>query len=271
MNVITLLDLKKNEEKSISEIVSSNLDKKIFYFGELHGKKDVLHVQMAIMRELAGHGSLILGLEMFNMHQQILLDAYLQGQISRDELEQKYKEGPEGFPLDHYGQLLDLARDLNIPVKGLIIPRNIASLVVRNGIEALKEHQELFSLKDDYIPGTKEHEDYFVSLIKNSMPMMKAGFSYERFFQAQVVKDSSMARNIIQALKETEWKPRMLVITGSGHVDYRFGVPERVKILAEREGVQVSDVIITTRLARDPRSEERNGRHVADYLFVTRE
>ncbi len=269
--VMTFMDVRKNVEKSVTDVIKENLDKKIFYFGELHERNDVLQAQMASLKVLSEHGPLILGLEMFNVLQQALIDDYLQGIIDKDVLEREYQKGPEGFSLRHYGQLLDLAKQLGVSVKGLIIPRNMASLVVRKGLDALKEHQEVFSLEQDYIPGTKEHEDHFLSLIKDAAPMMKAGFSHQRFFQAQVVKDSVMARSVVRALKDTRWESRILIITGSGHVDYRFGVPERVQKMLANEGVELEDVLITTQNQDQKLLKEKHGRIIADYLFYSKD
>jgi uncharacterized iron-regulated protein len=47
-------------------------------------------------------------------------------------------------------------------------------------------------------------------------------------FPAQIIKDASMANKVNQLLKSADPLENFLVICGTGHMMYGFGVPERI-------------------------------------------
>ena len=51
---------------------------------------------------------------------------------------------------------------------------------------------------------------------------------FKKIFSAQVLKDSVMASSIRKGVETSGLKDKFLVIAGSGHLDFRFGVPERL-------------------------------------------
>ena len=91
---------------------------------------------------------------MFNFQQQPLLDAYQADQISLDELSNKYK-GTEGFALEHYGYILEVAKKLGVKLVAGFVPKPFCSMMVNEGknhvlekIEIVEDHQENFMLMD---------------------------------------------------------------------------------------------------------------------------
>jgi uncharacterized iron-regulated protein len=103
----------------------------------------------------------------------------------------------------------------------------------------------------------------------------------DRIVQAQSLRDETMAQAAARFLKSPEGKDRvMLVIAGGGHVNYGFGIPDRLKrimdvpsrivlqsesgelVLSEAEKSQSMPVDIShqdLKFIRNP---------IADYLFV---
>jgi len=68
---------------------------------------------------------------------------------------------------------------------------------------------------------------------------------FRRIFPVQVIKDTAMAHNIVREFRNrnTDDMFKFLIICGSGHCDYRFGVPERVdaaKIIPKEETCLIS-------------------------------
>jgi uncharacterized iron-regulated protein len=51
---------------------------------------------------------------------------------------------------------------------------------------------------------------------------------YRKLFNAKVLTDASMAHKVNQLLRKADPKDTFLIICGTGHMAYSFGVPERI-------------------------------------------
>lgn len=78
--------------------------------------------------------------------------------------------------------------------------------------------------------GSEDHYNYFESLIsgRDLNSDQQLGDNFRRIFPAQVLKDCAMASAVRRTLEAAPEEDRLLVIAGLGHLEYRFGVPERV-------------------------------------------
>ncbi len=142
-----------------------------------------------------------------------------------------------------------------------------------------------------YIPGTQTHFDYFMSQVSSEwesgdeVTRNHLRRKYKPFFNAQILKDSSMAWVIANNLAEQQQTEegggeeerggKVLAVCGRGHVNYRFGIPERVQEIWEQRRKEkgtttatttkaLHDVVITAELAgeegeRDRELEEEEG------------
>lgn len=190
---------------------------KTIFFGEYHLNPAILSAQINCIKQLANSHNVVL--EMFNYSQQHLLDEYSSNSISMPQLKEEYAKSKEGFDLDHYGQLLDVAKQMNVNVYAGFIPRELAARMVREDEEVVLADMiqqgygdvvEMFRTH----PGSKEHYEYFCSLVGSDNERIK------KLFKAQLLKDASLA----VAAKRAE---PSIVICGCGHSDFRFGGPER--------------------------------------------
>ena len=82
----------------------------------------VSQTQLLSTNASKGTSSVTVVMEMFNFQQQPLLDAYQADQISLDELSNKYK-GTEGFALEHYGYILEVAKKLGVKLVAGFVPK----------------------------------------------------------------------------------------------------------------------------------------------------
>ncbi len=250
-----------------SKITEEMKNARLLIIGEDHVQLSLLTLQLQTLENLhKANANLVLAMEMFNTEQQHLLDDFMDNHITMDILKQKYDTSSEGFPLEHYGKLLEKAKKLRVPVKGIIIPRGQAAKVVRDGLESLDGPESVFPSKL-VILGHDRHKAYFEALIRQSAPMMSTGFSLDRFFLAQIVKDSSMAYNISKILLQNPevW---VIAIMGKGHMEYGYGVPERVKECLTKEGITIEPVTISVREKNEPLHPPGiEGEKIADYLI----
>ena len=105
-------------------------------------------------------------------------------------------------------------------------------MLVKEGEEkAYDAVVELGYLKEEEkLCGSEDHYNFFDSLIsgRDLNTDQEVSDRFKKIFPAQVLKDSVMASSIRKGVESSGLKDKFLVIAGSGHVDFRFGVPERL-------------------------------------------
>ncbi len=280
-----ILKTKGNAFVEFRVFLNAVKDKDLVYIGEFHQMPELLSFQIAVVSELLHKGMRpALGLEMFNVLQQTMLDYYIAGAISLEQFSELYRAGPEGFDLNHYIYLIEVAAKNNLKAVGLNIPKSIASAVAKHGLD--KRELECFRLSEEEIRNCNKDYKKSLSAIYKKHP--HEDISEENFILAQSIKDETMAETIAHYLtagiqrKDTKGnenppsppfnkgrpggflnknigKP-FIIITGRGHVEYGRGIPGRIK---KKLGASVSDVIIAASYA-----DEHLPPEIADYLLI---
>ena len=176
-------------------------------------------------------------MEHFNFEQQDILNDYMKDNIDEAKLIELYKQsGGEGHDIKVYENFISFAKNnaKNVRLFAGFIPRKFAQRLVKEGEEiVLPELKTLgYVNKIGLSPGSENHYNFFESLISGrniQTEFEEVGERFKRIFPAQVLKDTAMATVIGNAIKDSlDNNDKFLVIAGSGHIDYRFGVPERV-------------------------------------------
>ncbi|MEO1297673.1 MAG: ChaN family lipoprotein, partial [Cyanobacteria bacterium J06636_16] len=201
----------------------------VHYVGiEQHDSEADHAAQMAIIEAIyAEDPDIAIALEMFQRPFQPVIDRYLAGEISEAELvEQTEYLERWGFPWEYYAPFLRFAQENQLPVLALNAPSEVVSKIAREGLESL-QGEEL-----NYIPPISDidttNEDYraFVSSVFGSHGG-HGDFNFDNFFAAQVTWDETMAETIA-TFKQTSPDTLVIVLTGSAHVMYGYGIPDRV-------------------------------------------
>ena len=235
-------------------------------FGEQHHEPSILKAQLCVLERMVsqtqplstntskGTASVTVVMEMFNFQQQPLLDAYQADQISLDELSNKYK-GTEGFALEHYGYILEVAKKLGVKLVAGFVSKPFCSMMVNEGKNHVLEKIEKSGgpPREFYVDGSEDHYRYFQGLISGNLD--KVVDKYRRIFPAQILRDSAFAYTVMDIVQKSNGQTRVLGICGSGHLDYKFGIPERIS-------PEVPIYVLTSRAQDDP--VEHN---VADCIF----
>lgn len=232
----------------------------VVFYGEVHAREWSVRCELEVLRGYARAGLVgWIGLEMFDYSMQDLLDSWSRGKISWDRFTREYERLGGGFPLDKYRPLLTWAREAGIVLKAIMLPRHIARIVSREGLESEKLGEfdipvDPWSVKVDY----KWYRENFMGLIPRQGPM--ARLDPERLLQAQALKDEVAAELSWRYLREHG--PGMVVM-GWAHVEYNGGVPTR---LAERGGRYL---VITSRETLDEAIQVSSRRGViASFIAV---
>ncbi|MFC2080109.1 ChaN family lipoprotein [Bacteroidota bacterium] len=132
----TLFDKEGNNTK-YSEMLKALKDADIIFFGELHTDPIAHWMQIELTRDLyeMKKEALILGAEMFEADNQLILDEYLSGVYPTEKYEAEMRLW-KNYVTD-YKPLVEFAKDSGIPFVASNIPRRYASVVFQKGFEAL--------------------------------------------------------------------------------------------------------------------------------------
>lgn len=164
----------------------------VVFFGELHNNPICHWLQLQLVKDLYAdrEGELILGAEMFERDNQLLLNEYLSGKVSKKNFEKEAKLW-NNYKTD-YAPLVDFAKDSNLQFIATNIPRRYASLVYGSGFESL---EELSPEAKGYVAPLPVEYDAELKGYK-SMLEMGGGHGGENLPKAQAIKDATMAYSI---------------------------------------------------------------------------
>ena len=210
----------------------------VLFYGEVHAQEWSIHCELKVLRGYSRAGMINwIGLEIFEYNMQHLVDAWYRMEIPWNRFVEEYKRLGGGFPLEVYRPLLDEAREAGLPLKAIMLPRSIARIVSREGLDSTRLSGlglpvDPRQVSVDY----KWYRENFMDLIPRHGPM--ATLDPEKLLQAQALKDEVAAELSSRYLRE--YGPG-LVIMGWAHVEYNGGAPTR---LAERGGRYI---VITSR------------------------
>ncbi len=231
----------------------------VVYLGERHDSIADHAAQLEIIEALyAENPDMAIALEMFQRPFQPVIDRYLAGEISEEELvvQTEYLER-WGFPWEYYAPFLRFAQKNELPVLALNAPAEITRKIAREGLDSLENNDFR------YIPPIEDidlsNEDYreFVAAAFGAHGA-HGNFDLDNFFAAQVMWDETMAMTIAD-FKTANPDTQVVVLAGNGHVIYGHGIPDRVERrlgedltqqivilnpieLLEEEGGEIADV-----------------------------
>ena len=187
-----------NEGKKVkySKMLEAVKDADVIFFGELHNNPICHWLQFELTKDVytEKNGDIILGAEMFEADNQLILNEYLNGQISKKSFEKEARLWPN-YKTD-YKPLVEFANDSNLIFVATNIPRRYASVVYKKGFEGLDslsaEAKSYFApLPIEYDPELKGYKD-----MMEQMELM--GHGNENFPKAQAIKDATMGYSIAE-------------------------------------------------------------------------
>jgi uncharacterized iron-regulated protein len=239
-------------------------DADVVYLGETHDSAADHAAQLDIIQRLhIENPDLAIGLEMFQRPFQPVIDRYLAGEISEAELvEQTEYLERWGFPWEFYAPILQFAKENQVPVLALNTPREVTRQVSREGLDSL--NSEDFR----YIPPLEEidlsNTDYreFVASAFGAHSG-HGNFNFDNFFAAQVLWDETMAETIAN-FKLDHPETRIVVLAGTGHVIYGYGIPHRVE---RRIGGDFTQVTVLLNFPKELLVQEPDD--IADVLWYS--
>ena len=214
------------------EILQQLLKARVVYLGETHDSLEDHQAQLKIIQEMQRQNPKIaIALEMFQRPFQSVLDGYLAGKLTEEQLvEQTEYDRRWRFPWEYYAPILRFAKQNQLPLLALNTPTEVTRKVATQGLESLTAEEKI------HIPPIAEirtdNAEYRQMLLEVFQQHQKAAqgnsTAFERFLQAQVLWDETMAEKIAEFVKANP-DYQVVVLAGKGHIVCDYGIPSRVE------------------------------------------
>jgi len=212
---------------SFHQLLSDLEPSSVIFMGETHDQIEHHHSQVKILQGLIGKNrDVVVGMEMFEKSQQPILDQWAEGKLTEEEFLKEVKwETTWGIDYNLYKGILDEAKTRRLKVLCLNIERELVRKVGQQGITGLSPGDRAKLPEMDL--SDKEHRHYMASIYKSHQAGSAKDF--ENFYQAQCLWDEAMAETLFRFLQSAEGRNKtVLVIVGSGHLAFDFGIPKRL-------------------------------------------
>ena len=236
----------------------------IVFFGELHNNPIAHWLQFELTRDMhsTSQRNLVLGAEMFEADDQLILDEYLEDYYKEKNFKEEAKLW-NNYQTD-YRPLLEFARENKLAFIATNIPRRYASMVSRGGFEALEKISDRGKayIAPLPIPYDPDLPGYKRMLKMGHMPGMQEGKN--NLPKAQAIKDATMAHFILENRNEEDL---FLHYNGTYHSNHHEGIVWYIEQYAP--GTRVSTIATVQQDKLDQLSE---GHHdLADFILVVDE
>ncbi len=291
---------KNGKQVKYSKIIKDLTGADLVFFGEQHNDPIAHWLQLEVTKSLYEEkkSNLILGAEMFEADNQLLLDEYLAGihETAKFEAEMRLWKN---YQTD-YKPLVEFAKENNLHFIASNIPRRYAALINKKGFEGLDKLSE--EAKRYISPDLVQYYDPNVDCYKNMLAMMGMGKPAKSNTKMQMPKDTSkinhdidtlsmkkpeMSKNMMSHLSDNLIKAQASKDATMAHFILKNYTPE--KLFIHFQGAYHSDnyegivwwikqfkpelkiVTISTVLQKDIKELNEEHFNIADYIIVVPE
>lgn len=227
--------------ESVKEISTQDVNQiqqnDVIYLGENHDSPAIHQQQLEIITQLQQNHNLAdsqkelaIALEMFQRPFQPMLDRYLAGIITEDQLRKQTEYDTRwGFDWEFYAPILRFAKAQQIPLISINTPAEITQKVAESGINSLvgSDFRYIPPLQDIKLDNTLYRQRLTEVYQQHAKEGQGNSTDANNFFAAQVLWDETMAEAIAlhyQKYPDTQ----IVVLVGKAHVMYDYAIPDRV-------------------------------------------
>ncbi len=261
------------ERVSFEVMIEAARARRVVIIGESHA--DLWHhqAQLAVLRALSEDASapVALGLEMFQHPFQAPLTAYATGTIDEAAMLTQTEYATRwGFDPNLYAPLWRHQRETGGALLALNARRELTKRVAQVGVAGLtaQERAELpeLDMSDD------AHRAWLRDIFAQHGGHAMDEAMLQRFYEAQLTWDETMAAKVEEHLQAAP-ATQVVVLAGSGHVVWGYGVPNRLKRrMGEGADAQVMTIIPITPGGPEPATQAAMARwregKFADFVWV---
>ncbi len=252
---------KKGKEVEYENILKEAKNADVILFGELHDNPIAHWLELELTKDLfkQSNGNIILGAEMFETDNQLILNEYLSGAIQQKNFEKEARVWPN-YKTD-YKPLLEFAKENNTGFVATNIPRRYASMVFHKGLSSL---ESLSDRAKEFLPPLPIEVDLELPGYKALLEMSDDEHGNINFPHAQAVKDATMGYFISNNLLDDG---HFIHYNGSYHSDNFEGISWYIK--KEKPETRIMTISVVTQENISSVSEENKGK--ADFLICVPE
>ncbi|HSL21750.1 MAG TPA: ChaN family lipoprotein [Vicinamibacterales bacterium] len=268
-----VFDSRKKKFSDFEAMLSELARADVVFVGEQHDDRNTHRLEAALLEGLLRRrGRLTLSLEMFERDAQPALSQYLEGTLGEEEFLKQSRPWPR-YASD-YRPLLEFAKAHGWPVVAANVPRRLASQVAKEGlatIDKLSPQDRAYVAQSIECPADSYRKRFVETINQHPLPGSdkmspeERRALDERFYQAQCIKDETMAEAIVAA--RNEGRDLVVHYNGAFHSDFAEGTASRVRRrLKDARVVVVSMLPVDDLDALKPDKEDRKR---ADFLVYT--
>jgi uncharacterized iron-regulated protein len=191
----------EGKEASYKDMLKELQKADIVFFGELHDDPIAHWLELEVTKSIFSEKgkNLVMGAEMFESDNQLLLDEYLAGKYDGPKFEAEAKLW-KNYKTD-YKPLVEFARKNKLPFVATNVPRRYASMVSKGGFASLDSlsaaaKKLIAPLPVTYDPEVKSYKDM---LSMGNMGPGGQSHASENLPKAQAIKDATMAYFILSS------------------------------------------------------------------------
>jgi uncharacterized iron-regulated protein len=232
----------KGKAVDYHDLLKAAEESDVIFFGELHDNPICHWLELQLEKDLYRDkgNKLILGAEMLERDNQLLLNEYLSGMIRKKDFEAEAKLWPN-YKTD-YAPLVDFAQENGIRFIATNIPRRFAAIVNLKGMAGLDsinavERGMIAPLPMKYNPNLNCYR--MIGEMVAGSPMHNS----ENLARAQAIKDATMAHFILKNRQEGDV---FLHFNGSYHSDNHEGVAWYTAEYNKRNAYELKILVISS-------------------------
>ena len=215
-----------------AELPGRLLDARLVLVGEEHTGMATHAVERRVIEELDRSGRRVsIALEMFPYTQQSVLDDWTAGRLSEDEFlaaSRWYKHW--GYNWGYYRDIFLYARERRLRMLAVNAPREVVAAVRKKGFEGLTP-EEAAHIPTRIDTKSADHMRLFrASFTDASFHTGMTEEQWQTMLSAQCTWDATMAFQAVAPLaKDADPKAVVVVLAGSGHVQYGLGIERQAR------------------------------------------
>ena len=257
----------KGNPVTIDQIVKAIGETDVVFLGEQHDDGVGHAVQAEIFkRTVEQYGAkrrIALSLEMFERDNQIVINEYLNGQITEAHFMSSSRPWPN-YKTD-YRPLVELAKEKRLSVIAANAPRRYINMVSRNGRAALNSLTKPAKEWIAPLPYGEPSSTYAAKFKALMGPSPEAQMGIDKILASQSLWDATMANSVAKYLKSN--KGSLVVhLNGAFHTESRLGTVEH--LLKYRRKAKV--LVVTMRYVEDFKTfDKAKYTDLGDFVILT--
>jgi len=252
----------KGHAADYGDILKAAKNADVVFFGEDHTNPICHWLELQLAKDLFDEkkGQLIIGAEMFERDNQLLINEYLSGMIRKKDFEAEAKLWPN-YKTD-YAPIVDFAAKKGIKFIATNIPRRYSAVVNLKGFEGL---DSINSVERGMIAPLPLKYNSELDCYKKIGDMFKGSKTHmgENIPRAQAIKDATMAHFILKNLADGYV---FYHINGSYHSENYEGIVWYLKEYNKRNATDLKILTITTVEQDDLGELEKDNLGKADFI-----